>query len=102
MIHDPAIEQLCKQLQHQYHPQEILVFHRKDSGSGSLSSFKVCMVVETSDVLQLERDVYLNVECEVPFDILIYTPSEWATRCQEKDSFAAHIKRNGVVYCEKK
>ena len=98
MLTDPIINQLCKKLDEQFHPQKILIFHCKRNGSGDLSSFKICMIIDTPNILQLEREVYLAVECEIPFDILVYTPQEWEKLSQDAESYAAQILKNGVVY----
>lgn len=102
MAENPAITRLCGQLQRQYHPQKILVFHQKSGGAGEVTSFKVCLVVDTPDVMQLEREIYLSVESEIPFDVLVYTPAEWERLKKEAGSFASHINESGAVYHEQK
>jgi uncharacterized protein len=39
----------------------------------------------------------LNLESEIPFDIVVYTPEAWKDNVNDKTSFAYLISEKGVV-----
>lgn len=78
-------------------PQHIILFSEKKNLKGELSSFKICIVANTNNKEGVEHLLYLNIESDTPFDILIYTVEEWGISCLKKGSFAQKILENG--YC---
>lgn len=82
------------------HPQRIYLFGNKRGERGKTTGFKLCVIVEHEDRAATERDVYVNVECNVPFDVLLYSPQEWAELCAKKGSFAQKVAETGVLVYE--
>ena len=83
-------------------PIKILLISKKYDASGQLSSFKLCVIVEDSvDLDEIESQIYLELDCENPFDVILYTLSEWEEICEENGSFANKIQKSGVLLYEK-
>lgn len=78
-------------------PQKIILYNRKSAVGGEISGFKICIIAGISDRVKTERDIYLNIDCDVPFDVLLYTPEEWERLRRQAGSFAARIAQNGKV-----
>ncbi|MDR3552096.1 MAG: hypothetical protein P4L75_03130 [Clostridia bacterium] len=85
------------EIREKFHPQMIILFNFKRNLSGEAGSFKLCLVMDSSDTKEAERRVYLEVESEIPYDVLIYTPVEWEKLSAEEHSFAHRIKEKGTV-----
>lgn len=78
-------------------PEKIYLFSNKRGGVGKSAGFKLCVIVESGNMTGLERQIYLQVDSEVPFDIVLYTPSTWAELLERKGSFAQRIVSSGVI-----
>lgn len=91
------LEQMCHQLVASFHPQKIILFNKKVSTDGALSSFKLCVILDTDDVLATEQKIYLALDFDLPYDILVYTPAEWDKYSTDPDSFASHVNQKGMV-----
>lgn len=79
------------------HPVRIYLYNQRFSAAGATTGFKLCIVGDFPDKADAERNLYLHIDCEVPFDIILYTPQEWQTLCDRTDSFARKIFLTGTV-----
>lgn len=75
--------------------KKIMLFHKKNNVSGNLSGFKMCAVIETIDKSMLEKRIYRDIDSEVPFDVVIYTPQEWEILSHEEGTFANKVAKTG-------
>lgn len=78
-------------------PQFIYLYNQRIDSRNELSSFKLCIVAGIEDKLACERDIYMKADCDIPFDILMYTPEEWEQLVIKSGSFASRINETGVV-----
>ena len=92
-----VIGDVCRQIVDLIHPEELIVFNVKTSGD-IVTAFKVCAVCGDTDPQNAEHAVYLNVDCDVPFDVLVYTRQQWAQQLQNPYSFAEKIHKTGRRY----
>lgn len=92
-----CIDAVTAEIVARIHPKAIILFSHKRSPKDATSSFKLCVVAETADPRALERSLYLDVDCEVPFDLLLYTPAQWETLLAQPGSFARQVWENGQV-----
>lgn len=90
------VKTVCEHIIGQFHPQKVILFNIKHSPSGSEKSFKLCVVVDTADKISVEKRIYLDIDSEIPFDVLIYTPQEWDSLMLQKHSFATRISQEGT------
>lgn len=91
------LEQICHQLVVSFHPEEIILFNKKVSTDGSLVSFKLCVILDTDDVLAMEQKIYLALDFDLPYDVLVYTPAEWKQYSVDPGSFASYVNQKGTV-----
>lgn len=66
---------------------------------GELKSFKFGLIVdnEVSSTSELAGQLYFNVDCELPFDLVIYTESEFDSLKNDIGTFAWKIENSGTV-----
>ncbi len=77
--------------------KKMMVFSHKTNIAGELSSFKLCVICNCADKHRVEKDIYINVDSPLPFDVVVYTNEEWAKLTEQKDSFATKVDRTGCV-----
>ncbi len=98
---NPIIQNITNQILDITNPFKIILFNRKYDLFENLTSFKLCVVVDDNvNISELESDLYLNLECENPFDVIIYKQSEWFNLIEDDTSFARKISKTGVVLYE--
>lgn len=79
-------------------PIKIFLISNKFNTKRELTSFKLCIIAsDFYNTAELEGQLYLNTDCPIPFDILIYNFSQWEGLIHDYDTFAAKINRTGVV-----
>lgn len=93
---DACIKKVCDDIKNNFNPEKIILFNAKHSVSGEIRSFKICVIIDTKNKLDTERHIYLDVDSDIPFDILVYTPSEWEALLNEKSSFACRVIKEGT------
>ncbi|NLN82184.1 MAG: hypothetical protein GX136_06555 [Clostridiales bacterium] len=81
-------------------PRRILLFSHKQSPAGELQSVKLCVIINDGDSRQVEQRLYVEIESELAFDVLVYTVGEWKKLLENKMSFATHIQEIGRVLYE--
>lgn len=80
-----------------FHPQKIYMFSNKRGAGGRPASFKLCIVLDSTDMGETEREIYLTVESEVPFDLVLYKPRQFDELLTRKGSFAQKVVGTGVL-----
>lgn len=90
-----AIEPVRALIVRQLHPEKLILFNRKLDVDGRLASFKLCVVAQVEDWRAAEKRIYLEADCELPFDLLLYTPQQWAEYSAQAHSFAHKIAKTG-------
>lgn len=78
-------------------PVSIRLFNQKTAPDGSLSSVKLCVVIRDGDPQETERRLYMDLDCDIPFDVLVYSREIWDRRTKEPGSFASRIQKTGSV-----
>lgn len=91
-----SVKNVCSVINASFKPEKIILFNVKKSVSGDVRSFKICVIVETENRLDTERHIYLDIDSEIPFDVLVYTPEEWDSLLNEKSSFACRVIKEGT------
>ena len=91
-----SIKKVCDEIVAKFSPEKVILFHVKRSLDGEIRSFKLCVIIETDDKISTEQHLYLDVDSDIPFDLLVYTPAEWDSLLEEKSSFACRIIKEGL------
>ena len=83
-------------------PSRIILFGRKTHhGSDEIRDISLCVIVDTDDKESLENSIYLNVDHAVSFNLLLYTPEEWARLTLDSTSYAHRIVGKGITVYER-
>lgn len=92
------VESISKRIVSQYTPFKIILFGSHAKGTAvSQSDIDLCIVKDTADKRGLLTDMYLNIECRKPFDLILYTKAEWNECIHDTTSFAYLINEKGIV-----
>ena len=81
-------------------PECIILFSRKQDTQGGLTAVKLCVVISGGDARKAEQQLYMQLDAEMPFDILVYTKEEWERLLATPLSFAGRIRQMGSVLYE--
>lgn len=76
-----------------------LISHKSNLATGELVSFKLALIVrdDTPNISELECFLYTAVDCNYPYDLVLYKESEWAALSNDPRTFAWSIKESGDV-----
>ena len=112
---DKTVKKVCADIRALAEPEKIILYNEKQGMGGDVSSFKLCVIVgaeepqradprdpdrRDSDPRSLEERIYMQVECPVTFDVLVYSRADWERLLSEPDSFARRIAGMGRVLYE--
>lgn len=93
------IAEVVERIAKAFVPQKIYLFSHKRGQLGRSAGFKLCVVVESEDIERTERRIYLEVESETSYDLVVYTPEMFAESLAQKGSFAGRVVEQGrLVY----
>jgi predicted nucleotidyltransferase len=99
---DRAIE-LSREICALSNPDKIILFgHKSDINSENIRDISLCVIVDTMDKEALECSIYMSVDLDVAFNLLIYTPDEWEMLTYDPQSYAFRIVSKGSVIYERK
>jgi len=94
----PEIDNITRQFVEIYNPHKLILFgSQAKNKSTAKSDIDLCVVAKIADKRTALTDMYLNIECDRPFDLLLYTPDEWERNVTDHTSFAYQINKEGVV-----
>lgn len=97
-----SMEKLINQVADLSLAETIVAYGTKmDAHTGGVRDTDLCLVVETADKSALEHRLYISVESDISFDLIIYTPEEWDTLTADPQSFAHRIREKGKVVYER-
>ena len=91
----PCIRSVVEAIVGICHPQQIYLYNQKNGVDGAPRSFKLCVITDAEDAAETEKQLYLAIDCELPFDLLLYSAAEWARCSSEPHSFAHRILETG-------
>lgn len=81
-------------------PECVYLYNHKVNPAGETTAFKLCVISRFEGFLDredAERAIYTSIDCDVPYDVLLYTQEEWRRLCDRSDSFARKIFLTGTV-----
>ncbi len=85
-------------------PINIILVSNKINTAGEIVSFKLAVIVtdQTESISELECSLYMKVDSEIPYDLVLYKVSEWDKLKTEIGTFAWKIYNTGAyLYGEK-
>lgn len=102
-MENTIISSLTKKLIELAEPQKIYIVSRKTNNSGKLSSIKLALIVgEVESIGELESNIYMEVDCPVPYNLVLYRRGKWNELIEDEQSFAHSIDESGVLVYEQK
>ena len=96
-----VLQQLCEGIVRLLQPVSITAFSQKQDAAGRLQSVKLCDRISNGDSEEAERCLCMELESDLPFDVLVYTREEWEDLLSSPSSFACRIRETGSVLYEK-
>ena len=78
-------------------PEAGLLVSRKEAVDGGLTSVKLCVIIGGGDAAEVERRLYVDIDSDLPYDVLVYTREEWNRLAEDSASFASRIRKTGRV-----
>lgn len=78
--------------------KKIFLISYKVNNDAELTSFKLALILDdiAENLPELECRLYLEVDCELPFDLVIYKESEFERLKSEIGTFAWKIENSGA------
>jgi hypothetical protein len=76
-------------------PTQIYLYNKKVGSDGKVKSFKLCVVSDFVHKPTAERQIYVNIDSEVPFDVLLYSNTEWNDLSPDASTFAYSVLTGG-------
>lgn len=87
-----------EQIVSHYSPSKIILFGSQAKGAVTRKSdIDLCIIKDTENKRELLTDMYLNIESNKPFDLILYTEAEWSQHVNDTTSFAYLINKKGTV-----
>mgnify|MGYP007130648052 CR=1 FL=1 len=77
-------------------PEAVFLYNCKYYWGGELTSFKLCVICDCSDKRRLLSEIF-DVDCEIPFDILLYTKEQFDEFKDNPSAFAHRIFTKGTM-----
>lgn len=101
---EKEIQIVADEIGNKYNPESILLISKKVNNSNELTSFKIAVLVndDISSISELECKIYLDIDSDIPYDIVIYKMSEWLYLKEDVSTFAYKIYSVGVWLYGKK
>ena len=79
-------------------PAKIILVSNKFNTKHELTSFKLCVIVnDVQSPAELEGELYMHTDSDIPYDIIIYNLSEWDELIEDYGTFASKVNQTGVV-----
>lgn len=92
------IDLIKEQIVSHYAPSKIVLFGSQAKGTATnKSDIDLCIVKDTENKRDLLTEMYLNIDSNKPFDLLLYTEDEWIQCINDTTSFAFLINKKGTV-----
>lgn len=94
---EASLHLLCEEIRRLADPCRIVLYGSKYTPSGQrLREVNLCLVVE-DEPKTVERRLYRELDCEISFNLLVYSRDDWTRLLADKTSYASDIDRKGVV-----
>jgi predicted nucleotidyltransferase len=95
---DYYVDKITEEIINKFNPTKIILFGSIANGTyKSDSDIDLCIIKDTQNKRNLTANIYTEIDCEMPFDILVYTNEEWERNINDLSSFAYKINTSGVI-----
>ncbi len=99
MRENPIINDIAKKIAEKCNPKKVILISYKTNNYDELTSFKLALIVEDGieSMPELECSLYMEIDSDIPFDLVFYSVSEWNELYQKEGTFAWKINNTGAV-----
>lgn len=99
MKDNPIINDIAEKIAEKCSPEKIILISYKTNNYSELTSFKLALIVsdDVESMPELECSLYMDIDSDIPFDLVFYTVSEWNSLKDSEGTFAWKIKNTGAV-----
>lgn len=98
---DRMVQEVLTQVIQIAKPERVFLYQYKLDPNGDLISFKLCVVCDYEDKRRLLTEIF-EVDCDIPFDVLLYTKEQFQSLKEDSTAFANRICTKGkILYGEK-
>lgn len=99
MKENPDIKLVAESIVEKCSPLKIILISYKTDNYDKLTSFKLALIVNDNieSMPELECSLYMEVDCDIPFDLVFYSISEWNDLKDNEGTFAWKINNTGAV-----
>lgn len=103
-IFEQQIKCLTQAIKKEYKPQKIILYGSAAKNKATKDSDIDIFIIKRTNKKLLDRikDVFDIVDCQIPIEPIIYTPSEVKQRLKIGDFFIKDIFKEGKVLYEKR
>ncbi len=97
---EAVLQELTEDIVRLLSPEKIILFNQKQNTRGELTAIKLCVIIPQGDARNAEHRLYMELESELPLDLLVYNRGEWQGLLDTPYSFAGRIRQTGRVLYE--
>lgn len=99
MRENPVINQIAQSIAEKCSPIKIILISYKTNNYEELTSFKLALIVNDNieSMPELECSLYMEIDSDIPFDLIFYSISEWNELKDNEGTFAWKINNTGAV-----
>lgn len=96
--HEPIIDQVAQGILDLVSPTRIILYNCKRDLTDEVTSFKLCVVMnQINNKGSILRQIYDEIDCEIPFDVLLYTNQQFEDLKMDAGAFANRVDQKGKV-----
>ena len=90
------IQEVLKHILDLTKPEYVFLYNCKYDLEGELNSFKLCVICEFEDKRRIYANIF-DVDCEVPFDVILYTKEQFKELKADEFSFVSRVCAKGQM-----
>ena len=99
MKENQLIKSVADSIVQSCNPLKIILISKKINTFDTLIGFKLAVIIrEDVEIMpELECRLYMEIDCDIPFDLVLYSEEEWNDLKEDAESFAWKINETGTV-----
>ena len=95
------IKRICDEIVRLCAPVRVILYNKKTDGTtGRLREVSLCVVINGDDAEGTERALYMGIDSDLAFNLILYTSGQWIELTADEQSHACKIMRKGSVIYE--
>jgi len=92
------VKRICDEIVRLCAPGLVILYGSKlDGATGDLREVSMCVVVDGDDAEGIERALYMGIDSDLSYNLILYTRQQWIDLTADEQSYACKIMRKGTV-----